>query len=385
LAITGCRNHDEGPAATSAVGQIPAETFIREWVADLDLPAGQEISELHVRDEIVFAYTPGHRVFFINKASGQLMASVTVPVKGPRLFPPILLPDRVVFPTTTSVEIYNLKGRHLRSLETRVALRSGGVGKDNMIYGGSDHSTGGRLVAVDLDRNYVPVVWEVMTFGGISSTPALHQGVIFVGSEDGDVYAVNDERRPVWGTEDGVFRTDGKIVSDLRVDDYGLYVNSTDSKLYCVHRTTGKVRWQYFGGTPLRTAPEVTQDLVYQYVPRTGLVALNRTDDGSDSPPPEFAYNRTPRWIVPDARQFLAEGKDFSYLRRKDDHVMAVDKKTGAVRFVSKQAFSGFGVNTKNDIVFVATKDGRVVAVKPVLKAGSAGELVMVFEETDQT
>ena len=72
-------------------------------------------------------------------------------------------------------------------------------------------------------------------------------------------------------------------------------------------------------------------------------------------------------------------------LAENGNHVIAVDKKTGAVRFVSKQAFSGFGVNTKNDIVFVATKDGRVVAVKPVLKAGSAGELVMVFEETDQT
>ena len=38
----------------------------------------------------------------------------------------------------------------------------------------------------------------------------------------------------------------GHPVTDLKADDFGVYVAATDTKLYCLDRATGKIKWQYF-------------------------------------------------------------------------------------------------------------------------------------------
>ena len=61
--------------------------------------------------------------------------------------------------------------------------------------------------------------------------------------------------------------------------------------------------------------------------------------------------------------------------------IAAHDKRTGEVRFTSQRSdFTVFGTNlVKEDgIVYAATKRGRVIAVRPVLKPGTVGEVVMV-------
>ena len=69
-----------------------------------------------------------------------------------------------------------------------------------------------------------------------------------------------------------------------------------------------------------------------------------------------------------------------AYVRTKDNRVAARDKKTGEVRFTSQRRdFTVFGTNPKEDgIIYAGTKGGRVVAIRPVLKPGSVGEVVMV-------
>jgi outer membrane protein assembly factor BamB len=111
--------------------------------------------------------------------------------------------------------------------------------------------------------------------------------------------------------------------------------------------------------------------MVYQYVPGTGLVAL---------PKAEGEFNRKPRWVAEDATQFLAQDDRNAYVRTKDNRIAARDKRTGEVRFTSQRRdFTVFGTNPKEDgIVYAGTKGGRVVAIRPVLKPGSVGEVVMV-------
>jgi outer membrane protein assembly factor BamB len=46
-----------------------------------------------------------------------------------------------------------------------------------------------------------------------------------------------------------VFVTSGRIVGDVKVDDSGVYVASTDSKLYALDRGTGKILWKYYGAS----------------------------------------------------------------------------------------------------------------------------------------
>jgi outer membrane protein assembly factor BamB len=174
----------------------------------------------------------------------------------------------------------------------------------------------------------------------------------------------------VWALPDGVFKTQGKFVSDIYADDFGVYAASTDTKLYCLDRVTGKIKWQYFAGVALKQAPVVTAVNVYQFVPGQGIVAIDKTNYSS--------IDRTARWAARDAVQVLSEDAADVYLRRRDNRLMAVDKVTGEVRYVSKSgSYSVFATNTSDAMIYAAKPSGEVVQIKPVNAAGEVGRVVM--------
>lgn len=375
--IAGCR-HQAEPAAESKIKPLPAQSLIRQWTADIPLSAGDQLTDIYVRDNAVVAYTKKHTTIAINRESGQLYDIAEFDPSGQVMRAPAVLADRIIYPTGTTLEIFNYRGNKLRSMLMPWTIRSGVSGLSQRVYMGADGPNGGRVLAVDTDKTYDYVNWELMTTGGsVVSTPAVHQGIVYAASENGHVYAVNDNREPVWPIEGNTFVTSGPITADLVVDDFGLYVASGDSKMYCLNRGTGIIKWQYFGGKPLKATPAVTTDMVYILVPEQGLVAIDKTTGD---------YNRKPKWTNAGATQFLAEDEKFAYLRRGDNTIIAVDKKTGEESFRSKRSdFALFGTNTKDAVIFAATASGQIMAIKPVLKPGAVGEIVLDVRPLDQS
>jgi outer membrane protein assembly factor BamB len=149
-----------------------------------------------------------------------------------------------------------------------------------------------------------------------------------------------------------------------------------DTKLYALDRGSGKIRWRYFAGTGLDTPPVATKDMVYQYVNGAGLVAIDKINGESD---------RKPRWIVKDARQFLAEDDQNVYVRASNNRILAVDKKSGETKFRSRRKdLVSFATNATDSIIYAGTKDGLIIAVKPVLTPGSVGTVVKADETWEQ-
>jgi outer membrane protein assembly factor BamB len=235
----------------------------------------------------------------------------------------------------------------------------------------------GRVVAVDTaPGKYKPVdeKWQLMTKSGVqvSSGPTILGGVVYAAFDDGQVLAVNaDSRASIWETSTGqTFRTFGAIHADLRADDFGVYVPSTDSKLYCLDKTQGRVKWQYYAGAPLRSSPVVTATTVYLPVSGKGVAAIDKT-------------NGTAKWAVRDAVKFLAEDDKYAYFQRTDNSVVAVDRSNGEQRFTSKRTdLVQFASNTKGSTIYAATKDGKVMAITPVLKPGDTGEVALDLGES---
>jgi len=61
---------------------------------------------------------------------------------------------------------------------------------------------------------------------------------------------------------------------------------------------------------------------------------------------------------------------------------MAIDKRSGANVFTSKtHPYDLFTENQTDSTIFAATRAGRVVAVRPVLREGDVGTVVMGFSE----
>jgi outer membrane protein assembly factor BamB len=373
----GCGNKGSAaPAPEASPGPLTANSFMKKWTADID-PASGGVAQIYPREDLLFAYAANNTAYVMNRETGRLLFVHALPGRLADLHPPLLIKDTIVYTTLNTLEIYDRKnGQYVRTVRPPLAVRTGAVADKGSIYLGTDFPGGGRLVKLDATHEYVPIVWGLMfPNAGISSTPAVLNDVVYAAGQDGRVAAVSAEsREAAWGF--GFFETAGPIYADLQVDESGLYVASGDSKFYCLNRTTGKIKWQYFAGAALKAAPALTSDLVLEYVDGTGLVAFDKAIPVVNGKP-SLQYDRQPRWIAPGATQFLATDKTYVYAALADKSIAAIDKTTGQIAFTSKRNdFVAWGINSKDGVVYAATSGNRVMAVLPVSTTGSVGTVV---------
>jgi outer membrane protein assembly factor BamB len=347
---------------------LPAQSFARQWTAELDLQR-DNVEQIHVRPDMVFAYTQRRHSYVLNRGGGHLEGIHILP-REMRVRGPVVGSERIVYPTSATLEVFDLRGRRLQTVPLPRAARSGAVGRGAFVYIGLDYPGGGRISAIDVSRPHAHSAWERMTFGGVSATPAVYEDVIYAGSEDGRLYAIQADGDGAWGLPHGsYFVTGDRILGDIAADRMGVYVASTDSKLYSLDRHTGRIQWTYFAGAPLTSGPIVTSDMVYQQAPGQGLVAIDKA---------EGQMHRTPRWVSRDAVRVLSEDQRHVYVQRRDNRIAALDKQNGEVRWESGRTnFRVFGTNLHDEMIYAATREGEIVAIRPVLRGGTVGELVM--------
>lgn len=389
---SGCASKAPNGGVPDVPIKLENNSFSRQWSTDLRGGAENPITAVHVSDPFIFAYRADGTSSVMDRVTGKLL-HVDEPKESKQQFrPPVVLKDRIVYPTTSFLEVYDFDGRYVPhaakvtdeldkpfSQELPFPIRSDVVGLGKLVFFGADFPGSGRAVEVDMTRPYVPAVWTLMQPGSsISAAPALLKDIVYIAADNGKVAAVaTDTREPIWTLDQGVFGAYGGISGNLAADQTGLYIASLDTKLYCLQRTGGKVKWQYFASVPLHDGPILTKDLVFELVPGTGLIAIDKTDVPTSKNP---TYNREPRWVAPNANQFLSEDDSYAYVKTTNNQVLAIDKKSGQQKFRSRRSdLVTFGTNTKGDgIIYVATSDGVVISVKPVLTPGQVGEMVLV-------
>lgn len=121
--------------------------------------------------------------------------------------------------------------------------------------------------------------WTFETGGKVQSSPAVDAETVYVGSHDGNLYALG----LVTGEEVWSFETDGPVESSPAVVDGLVYVGSHDHNVYAVDAATGEQQWAFETGGPVRSSPTVAKDLINAYTPEWrehGMVAIG-SDDGN--------------------------------------------------------------------------------------------------------
>ncbi len=386
LLILGSGCASDGRWASPQVSEVASDSFAVTWSADLPL-SGSLLEQLHINENLLFAYDSQNVGYFISRDSGHLRVIKELDRPIARIFPPVTVEDRIVIPTSNHLMIFDRQGNFAHEVFMRFGIASGGAGFGEYVYVGlatflarQDQATqGGRLVAMPTYPQPYDTGprWEVaVPQSYITAAPVIYERQLFAAARDGGVFSVRPGTPPQAGwplLQRGIFQTQGPVLADLKADEDGLYVASADTRLYCIDRDTGRLRWVYYSTQPLEHAstPIPLADSVYIYVPRVGVAAITKAGEGTV---------RAPRWVVSEAVQFLASDDTNIYLRTADNHIIGVDKVDGRVKMRSQRGdLRVFATNTttRDGMIYAGTQRGRVLAIRPVLKPGTFGEYVL--------
>ena len=165
--------------------------------------------------------------------------------------------------------------------KTNGKIYSSPVINDGVVYIGSEDK---NLYAVDASQGNVK--WTFQTGGAVHSTPAVYKDVVYAGSYDGYYYAVDAKT----GKEKWKFKTGGEkhygdisywgmlpadmfmadpwdyFISSPVVDendkDLTVYFGSSDGNLYAVNAANGALKWKYDTHTIIHSSPVLSNGLV---------------------------------------------------------------------------------------------------------------------------
>ena len=138
--------------------------------------------------------------------------------------------------------------------KARRAITSSPVFAQGLVYVGSMDAT---LYAIDAKTGWV--TWRFRLGKASISTPCFMENRIFTGAADGIIYCVEaNTAKEVWR-----FATQHQVTGSPLVYKDSLYCGSVDGYLYCLEHSTGRLRWKFKTQGPITGTPVAAEDVVY--------------------------------------------------------------------------------------------------------------------------
>ena len=184
--------------------------------------------------------------------------------RDPRLEPPFSFGERPIHLSNPSVspeleEIidtairYNPEERFPNSLAMKEALVKLAEKK------GTFSKIPGEPIQTHRSEENINVLWTFESSDEIRGTATYHNGVIYVGSYDKRLYALNaTSGKMIWE-----YASDGGIVSKPYIFEDNVYFGSEDQRLHVISLRSGRVNWTHFTGGPIRSSPIVAEGHVF--------------------------------------------------------------------------------------------------------------------------
>jgi outer membrane protein assembly factor BamB len=226
-------------------------------------------------------------------------------------------------------------------------IRSSPAVADGVVYVGSyDHN----LYAVDARQGRF--IWKYAAEDVISSSPCPWKELVFVGSDDRLIYALNRETgRIVWSAP-----TRGRVISSPRVAHGHVFVGSDDHCMYNLEARTGRLVWKYQTDSYVRSSPAVSEEYVYFGSDDTNVYAVEIRSNRL-----KWRY-RTHRQVI--SSPLLYEG--LLFFGSVDRTFYAVDAKAGWGVWqhrVMKSIFSSPAISESLGLVYFGSTDRCVYAI----------------------
>ena len=196
--------------------------------------------------------------------------------------------------------------------------------------------------------SYDSLIWRYKTAKEITTPPISTGRVVEFTSRDRSLYSVSAERRE----QIFQFETDAPISAPMVRSDGRLYMASEDFNFYCLNSENGSVIWEFVSGLPVRKAPVVIGPHVFLLPDRGGMYCLSKTSGKQI-------------WWRPRGTEFIAATTKLVFMSDALGNVILVDRKDGApVGALPLRDFKMRLSNDRTDRLFLATQSGLVISIR---------------------
>jgi outer membrane protein assembly factor BamB len=199
--------------------------------------------------------------------------------------------------------------------------------------------------------------WSYTITGYVGSSPAVVNGVVYVGSNDYNVYALN----ATTGAKLWNYTTGGNVESSPAVANGVVYVGSgiygSNGNVYALNATTGVKLWSYTTRSEVYSSPAVVNGVVYvgSTYPDCNVYALNATTGAK-----LWNYSTGVRSVY--SSPAVANG--IVYVGSEDGNLYALNATTGAKLWNYTTGNPVFASPTVvNGVVYVGCDNGNVYAL----------------------
>lgn len=329
---------------------LSAAGLVKYWQLALPLDPGQTITAAHAVDDALYVGTSDGYAYAIDAFTGAIRWLQPVTRSGYLLRRPAHAAGLTIFATPVDMQSYDrLGGGGVGRREFRFPAGSGlSSDGDRVFLGGLD----GRVYA--FDARSLLMEWRFITRGPVNHPPMVFESGVFVADDAGHVFAANRRNKAFrWQS-----MVSGAVQADVVVGEEGLYVAGRDQSLTLFDLQFGKVRWRALLPAPLRDAPVVTPDTIYQHVPGVGVAALE-----TGLP---YEVDERVRWVFAEGRAALGGFEDNALILTGGGEIAVVDKQGGAaVARVAANDFTMSAAVQSEAAFFLFAADGRMVCVRP--------------------
>ncbi len=201
---------------------------------------------------VFFGSDDGH-LHAVNIATGRAIWKVNS--HGPIRSSPLVTDKAIIFGTEEGyIFSIDTKSKTNWQFQARRSVISSPALSEGMIFAGSMDNT-----VYALDENSGWAVWRARTNRPIISSPIVKDTTVFIGSADGKLYALDIYTgRQIWAWE-----TEGQVASSPAIFEDAVYFGSTDGYVYSLTTKKGQLRWKYKTDGHVISSPVISNRVVY--------------------------------------------------------------------------------------------------------------------------
>jgi outer membrane protein assembly factor BamB len=201
----------------------------------------------------------------LNAYTGQVIWTLPIEALAPRESTAIAYGNLYIIPGDVTTAVDTISGNEYTTSNQLWAIGSASIPVSNWYTFRADptHSSTAQEGPSNLT-----LAWEFTTNGAVISSPTVVNGIVCVGSEDKNVYALGAwSGNLIWS-----FATNGTIEDSPAVASGYVYIESDDGYVYCLNAYNGALSWQTFvnsdlpftyGSIVLTSSPVVVGNIVY--------------------------------------------------------------------------------------------------------------------------